>query len=66
MNGTISEKDRVLLILYMHKSKEKQAKVYKGTFICNERRKRPGGRIKCEEFKNKIEVFGRNQAIHES
>jgi hypothetical protein len=50
----------------MSREQEKEVKVYTGTFISNERKKRAGGRIKCEAFPNKIEVMGRNQAIHES
>lgn len=53
-------------IFYMSKEREKELKVYKGIFISNERKKRAGGRIRCEEFPNKIEVMGINQALHES
>ena len=46
--------------------KDNDPKVYKGIYISNERKKRPGGRIKCQLFDNKIEIYGKNSAIHET
>lgn len=44
--------------------KAEEAKVYKGMFIANERKKKQGGRIKCPDFLNKVEVYGFNAALH--
>ena len=49
----------------MQKQKKEKER-FKGVFICNERQKRNGGRIKCLDIPNKIEIYGKNEAIHES
>jgi hypothetical protein len=50
----------------MKKEEKGKKPTFKGVFISNERKKRQGGRIKCLDLPNKIEVSGFNQALHES
>lgn len=49
----------------MSKEREKRV-VHKGIYINNERRKKDGGRIRCDEMENKIEIYGKNCSIHET